>query len=180
MFAVLAKLLHDWNVSIPLRSWRCLYIRNQPLQRLQVLGREQHIVHFCTKSLVVMSWRFSLFMCPSLSRTCKRLNTIATRTSKTDIQAFPESFKGRCRRSATTSHSRRMAVLWVDIGRLKIKVLFASLKKTTENKDSLGYQRGVDMALKCLNYLFGLEMFAVLAKLWNVWGVSKASKCVRR
>jgi hypothetical protein len=51
---------------------------------LQVLDSEEHIVHFCSKSLVAMSWRCSLFMCSSLSRTCKRFHTIdiATQTPR--------------------------------------------------------------------------------------------------
>ena len=88
-----SKALNDCGVIIALKRLRCLYIRNVPLKRLKVLEREEHIVHFCTKSLVVMSCRFSLFMCPSLSRTCKSLNTIATRNSNADIQAATLALK---------------------------------------------------------------------------------------
>ena len=158
MFALLAKLLHDWNVSIPLRSWRCLYIRNQPLQRLQVLGREQHIVHFCTKSLVVMSCRFSLFMCSSLSRTCKSLNTIATRNSNADIQAATLALK-----NAVAEVQRRL-----------IQNDWQSQGWRSDDWTKWYLSLPPKDVLTLLWDAWGV------AKLWNVWSVHKALKCLRR
>ena len=115
MFEVLAKLWNDCGVSIALKRLRCLYIRNVPLKRLKVLEREEHIVHFCTKSLVVMSCRFSLFMCSSLSRTCKSLNTIATRNSNADIQAATLALKNAVAEVQRRSSQEMDVRTWMDV-----------------------------------------------------------------
>ena len=158
MFEVLAKLWNDCGVSIALKRLRCLYIRNVPLKRLKVLEREEHIVHFCTKSLVVMSCRFSLFMCPSLSRTCKSLNTIATRNSNADIQAATLALK-----NAVAEVQRRL-----------IQNDWQSQGWRSDDWTKWYLSLPPKDVLTLLWDVWGV------AKLWNVWSVHKALKCLRR